>query len=363
MSDKSRLENNNLELMNIYNAVENLPNSGGGAGDVKLYDSIANMNLDHSVSEGQLAIVYSNVSANITADTEFQIGNFPETVVLPTAIEDYSEIGFRAVDESAMFDCMGQISASQYEINCYSDGSEIVIGYDSQDGITYTRTQFRKNHEEISGNEMDFGLTIKFGSRWGEAQWDDRIGYFTQTGSAAFEGLYQYKDNSYNLAKTQLMADKEKVYQDVFYGKDGVEVGSIQNITNLSIKQLQARANIYSDISNLSLNENINSLDNAFNGYANLVTVPNIDTTNVINMSYMFQNCPTLIAIPNFDTSNVTSMAYMFNACINLATVPNFNTINVTNMDLMFWLCDNLTAVPNFNMSNVTSTVRMFLRL
>ena len=54
MSDKTRLENNNLELMNIYNAVENLPSAGG---DVKLYDSIANMNLDHNVDDGQLAMV------------------------------------------------------------------------------------------------------------------------------------------------------------------------------------------------------------------------------------------------------------------------------------------------------------------
>lgn len=360
MSDKSRLENNNLELMNIYNAVENLPNSGGGAGDVKLYDSIANMNLDHSVSEGQLAIVYSNVSANITADTEFQVGTFPETVVLPTAMEDYMEVGFRAVDEEAMFDCWGQFGPDEYRIDCYTDAGEIRIQYGSQDGLTYTRTRFMKNNEEISGDEMDFGLVVKFGNRWGEAEWNDAIGYFTQAGNIAFDGLYQYGDNSYNLAKTQFTADKEKVYTGVFYGPNGAETGNLQNIENLTIEQALVKAKVFSTISNISLNENITSTANMFDACGYLLTVPNINMSNIVNTSYMFQGCQNLISVPNFNTSNVVNMAGMFQSCGNLTSVSNFDTNKVTDMAGMFYGDSNIHNIPNFNTSNVTNMYAMF---
>ena len=392
MSDKSRLENNNLTLQNITNTVMNMPdyieiknqdktiningvynaesgytglgtvtvNVSSGEGDVKLYDSVTNMNLDHNVDDGQLAIVYYNESANITANTEFQIGTFPEIVVLPTAFAGYAELEFSAVDESVMFECYGQLNASQYSIDCYTYRSEIKIEYSSQDGITYTRTQFRKNEEEISGDEMDFGLTIKFDSRWSSAQWDDRIGYFTQTRNVAFDGLYQYIDNSYDLAKTQFTVDKDVVYQGTFYGKNGVEIGSVQNVTNLSISQLQTRVTLYSDISNLSLNENITSLYMVFGGYYNLVTVPNFDTSNVINIYGMFYECSDLTTVPKFNTINATNMGAMFSDCLKLTTVPNLDTSNVIDMCGMFQGCQNLTTVPNYNTSKVTSMSSMF---
>ena len=361
MSDKTRLENNNLELMNIYNAVENLPNAGGGGGDVKLYDTIANMNLDHSVSEGQLAIVYSNVSANITADTEFQIGTFPEVVVLPTAITDYLEVGFRAVDESVMFDCWGQLDASRYDISCYSENGGINIQYESQDGITYTRTRFMKNDEEISGDEMDFGLTIKFGSRWGGAEWNDVIGYFTQAGAVAFDGLYQYGDNAYSLAKTQFDTSSDVVYKSIFYGKNGIEEGALQNVENITNDQkIRKKAEIYSSISRLNLAENITNLGSVFYNKMNLITVPNMSTQRITTTDFMFAECTNLEYVPNFDTGNVTNMVNMFYNCGNLAFVPNFNLASAENISQMFYNCHTLTSIPNFDISNITSMQSVF---
>lgn len=349
------------DIRTYANAISNISGGGGGSGDVKLYDSITNMNLDHSVSEGQLAIVYSNVSANITADTEFQVGTFPETVVLPTAMEDYMEVGFQAVDEEVMFECWGQFGPDEYRIDCYTDDGEIRIQYESSDGVTYTRTRFTKNEEDVSGNDMDFGLTIKFGSRWGEGQWNDSIGYFTQAGNVSFDGLYQYGDNAYNFAKTQFTANKEKVYTGIFYGPNGAEEGVLQNTENLSKEQLLIKANIYSNLSSLNLMENITDLANLYQ-YKSFAMVPNINTTNVVNMSHMFAGCANLVNVPNLDTSNVTNIQAMFVDCNNLTSVPNFNTSNIIEMSSAFAGCANLKSVPNFDTSNVTNMAGMVAR-
>ena len=74
---------------------------------------------------------------------------------------------------------------------------------------------------------------------------------------------------------------------------------------------------------------------------------------------YMFYNCP-LNELPQLDTSNVTNMSHMFTSCDNLTTIPQINTSNVTNMSLMFASCANLTTMPQLDTSNVTDMSNMF---
>lgn len=361
---RENLSNVIAEQTNIINNLSNLVNSkaagGGGSGEVKLYDSISNMNADHSVDDGQLAIVYHNQSANITADTEFQVGIFPETVVLPTAFTDYAELGFTPVEEGIWIECWGRLESNEYNIDMYGEIGEIRIRYESSDGITYTRTEFMKDGTSIEGDELDFGMLVKFGSMWGEATWNDAIGYFTQTGSVAFDGLYQYGDNSYSLAKTQFTSNSELVYNSLFYGKNGIESGSMQNVENLTINQMITKSIIYSDISNLYLDANITNLYNAFCDKRQLRTTPVIDTTNVTNMCNMFSACFNLVTISNINTINVTDMTTMFRVCTNLISVPNLDTSNVTNMSYMFYACNNLIDLPDFNTINVTNMDGMF---
>ena len=68
------------------------------------------------------------------------------------------------------------------------------------------------------------------------------------------------------------------------------------------------------------------------------------DTSNVINMSYMFKSCSRITTIPQLDTSNVTNMIYMFNDCNNLTTVI-LDTSNATDMSSMFYNCNRLTTI------------------
>ena len=92
----------------------------------------------------------------------------------------------------------------------------------------------------------------------------------------------------------------------------------------------------------------------------NLTIIPQLDTSNVTYMNYMFSGCANLTTIPQLDTSNVTNMRYMFNGCANLTTIPQINTSNVTNMSLMFASCANLTTIPQLDTSNVTDMSNMF---
>ena len=90
------------------------------------------------------------------------------------------------------------------------------------------------------------------------------------------------------------------------------------------------------------------------------------NTSNVTDMSFMFNGCPTLTSldVSSFDTSNVTNMNGMFGYCYGLTSldVSNFNTSNVTDMHYMFGGCAKLKSLTlsNFDTSNVTSMFNMF---
>lgn len=162
---------------------------GSGGGDVKLFETIAGMQADPNPTDGDLAVVYRNDIQHCTATAHFSKAIFPETVVLDSALGDYVELRFRAVDDSQMFDCWGQLDSNYFQMDCYGEQGEYRIQYESQDGITYTRTTFRNPEGDITGNELDFGVEIYYED---EEMWNDVIGNFINIGGKYFEGLYEY---------------------------------------------------------------------------------------------------------------------------------------------------------------------------
>lgn len=113
---------------------------------------------------------------------------------------------------------------------------------------------------------------------------------------------------------------------------------------------------------------NIKNMSYMFNNCTKATTldVSNFDTSNVTNMSYMFYSCYAITALnlSHFNTSKVQLMSYMFHSCLNLnqLDVSNFDTSNVTNMSNLFTNCSALTELnlSNFNISKVTSMGYMF---
>ena len=63
----------------------------------------------------------------------------------------------------------------------------------------------------------------------------------------------------------------------------------------------------------------------------------------------MFYQCSNLTTIPQIDTSKVTTMTYMFGYCSNLTTIPQIDTSKLENMAYMFYSCTNLTTIPQLN--------------
>ena len=107
-----------------------------------------------------------------------------------------------------------------------------------------------------------------------------------------------------------------------------------------------------------------------FFNFANLTIIEGIkklNTSNVTDMSGMFDSCSSLTSIDlsNFDTSKVTNMSAMFGSCSSLTSLDlsNFDTSKVTNMSGMFAECSSLTSLDfsNLNTSNVTNMIRMFI--
>ena len=99
---------------------------------------------------------------------------------------------------------------------------------------------------------------------------------------------------------------------------------------------------------------NVKDMTSMFDGCKNLTTIPQIDTSNVTRMNQMFYHCSNLTTIPQIDTSKVNSMTYMFGYCSNLTTIPQIDTSMVANMAYMFNGCNSLTTIPQLNGEKMT---------
>lgn len=105
---------------------------------------------------------------------------------------------------------------------------------------------------------------------------------------------------------------------------------------------------------------NVTHMGNMFCNCSKLTTIPLLDTSKVTDMSSMFTQCYSLTSIPQLDTSNVNSMFQMFYNCHSLTSIPQLNTSNVTNMNGMFCFCEKLTSIPQLDTSKVTNMNGMF---
>ena len=104
----------------------------------------------------------------------------------------------------------------------------------------------------------------------------------------------------------------------------------------------------------------------AFTNLTSITGLENLNTSNVTDMTLMFNGCRNLTSldVSHFNTDNVTEMRYMFGDCRNLTSldVSHFNTRNVQDMTNMFDGCSGLTNLDlrNFDTSSVTEMSHMF---
>ena len=91
--------------------------------------------------------------------------------------------------------------------------------------------------------------------------------------------------------------------------------------------------------------------------------IPNLikynDTSEVTNMSYMYQWCKAT-NFPQLNMSKVTNVSYMFYNCKSIVTGPILNLSNISNCDSVFRGCSNLTTCEISDFSNATTLQGLF---
>ena len=175
--------------------------------------------------------------------------------------------------------------------------------------------------------------------------------------SGKVEILKTLKDQ-YKLVENSLEFDgsKNTTYDYDFISNINEETKEINVIKNITINGVSTLKKYLDYVKSMS-----QAFDESTITYDELNEIFSYDdTSNVTDMSYMFQNCTNLASIPSLNTSKVTNMFSMFSYCSNLTSIPLLNTSNVTNMGHMFSSCSKLTSVPLLNTSKVSSMTYMF---
>lgn len=293
---------------------------------VKVFETEELMNSDTNPQNGNLALVYRDKRADLVVGNTYTKLYIPNTITFDSAITSVNNI---VLDTGNSLNSPS-VGITTTAINFYRPGlpPQIVntVQYSSTDGITYTRTDELKEEltiEEIY-NEMYTQITIQENNY-------ELLNQMFKGFDTYFGGLYVYKDDSYLLASTQLDAIADNVCLNNFYGKNGIEIGTLQNTTNLSKDQLKTRIILFNKFNEMTTSET--NLAFAFSGL-DIKSAPLFDTSNVTEMEYMYEDCTNLVDLPLYDTSNVTNFYNMVNGC------PLSND-SLNNLMLMAVNCNN----------------------
>lgn len=326
-SIKTSIENKGVTVpssatLDDYSVYVDEIEGGGTTGGIKQYETVEQMQASTGNQEGDLAIVYNSQILPLTENSIFQIATFPDTVVLDEAIPSGTYINaefMNAEDETAMDGGYCNLSDSSFEFSYYGDSSSISIQYSSNDGITYTRS-------DSEGNPVDFGVKLKFGSRWGTPTFDSRIGNFIKVSQNVFTGLYEYKQFNDKTRFKFLSINSPKYLNDEITMEE-TPIGNIYNFEDVSeIRTTMWNNGIKTNCAYIDNNDvlcfvaltgqDYNSLDGYF--YNNSGDLTHIGCESV---------SPTSVSIYNIDLVNKT---YSLNRTINTENVTTYNSGGTT---------------------------------
>ena len=146
-----------------------------------------------------------------------------------------------------------------------------------------------------------------------------------------------------------------------------LSIFNTSNVINMNFMFYMCKSLTSLDLSSFNTSKVTNMESMFLNCYAlKNLNLGNFNSSKVTNMMNMFKGCSSLtnLDLNGFNTSKVTDMGYMFSDCSSLTSLDlsSFNTSNVTNMSNMFDNCSSLTSLDlsNFNTSKVTDMRFMF---
>lgn len=170
----------------------------------------------------------------------------------------------------------------------------------------------------------------------------------------------------YYLRPAQCDATANYVYGKTFYGKNGVETGTLvstvsANFNDISAEMYNEIQSKYDEITPLKLTDNNKTVNNDILFVATKSDgTPLIDTSELTDASQLFQNCNKLKFVTALDTSNVTSIHYMFYNCISLETIGKIDVSHARLLNGMFGGCTMLKKLPTLDLSTATSLWNTF---
>jgi hypothetical protein len=120
----------------------------------------------------------------------------------------------------------------------------------------------------------------------------------------------------------------------------------------------------YADLANADISwlgridtSNITDMSYMFQSAKGFETVPQIDTSNVTNMDSIFR-LSSLTTIPFLDTSNVKNARYAFSS-INATEMPSLDWRKLTTIESMFESA-KMVSIPDMDVPNITSVSSVF---
>lgn len=339
-----------VQIFDVTGTYEGSGSSGGG--DIKLFETVEEMQADDTAKEGDLAVVYGECLVNTNNASNLQELYFPQQVTLPLTVTNEKTINFQ--DGNIFTSHKAVLSPTSFTFGTMATQVE----YSSEDGQNYVRITDLTDDKLVLTSSIDFSRC---------SNWDANIGYFIQTIGKIFDGLYSYNGIDYVFAENQLTAKPGNLYKASAYSVDGIIEGTLtQEISNsfddvnaeIYAKVLQYYNNM-EPITSISMDMHIiptrldgtplldiSSKTDGYMIFANrsyLTVVPALDISNMTRMSDMFYNCSSLTTVMKLNTSSATDISRMFKKCVSLKDLAILDTSNVTTMIDTFSGCTSLS--------------------
>ena len=271
-------------------------------------------------------------------------------------------------------------------IKSHLNNQEISGSHDSS-----SRINEEESSSSLNNDKQKVNIQLKSGENNSFTNVKKKRGKIVKTN----EIILQYKNN--NNERDIMLLGKKFIKNNkdiclIFFNGKQQELRQLYdkrrfNITNetLEVKlrfssQLIDMSYMFNDCSSLISIEDIDRIDTSevtnmaylFCGCNSLEELPDIsiwDTSNVTNMRYIFGDCTSLKELPDisdWDISQVTNLSCFLCECKKIRELPDiskWNTSKVTDLSSMFTGCSKLSKIPDFHkwdVSNVTNASYMF---
>ena len=173
--------------------------------------------------------------------------------------------------------------------------------------------------------------------------------------------ILQIPSGGENTLKNLLDATKTTKY--LFSSYEGNDIPNLiqyndtSEVTNMSYMYQWCKATNFPQL-NMSKVTNVSYM---FYKCKNIVTAPILNLSDAQNCESIFRDCENLTTCEISDFSNATNINGLFASCRKLKNIAsNLTTPKVTDTGSMFYECNALTTVPEMNTSNVTTMIKMF---